>query len=349
MNARSLDVSSGYLPVRENWLARHAEPALDPRRPIIDCHHHLWDRPGWRYLLDEFLADIRSGHNVVGTVYVQARAMHRAVGPAEFRPVGETEFANGVAAMAASGTYGPVAVCAGLVGFADLSAGARVRDVLEAHLRAGGGRFRGVRQITAWSPDPALHHASSALRGGLMSEPAFQEGFATLAPLGLSFDAWLFHPQLEELIELAQAFPDTTIVLDHLGTPLGIGPWTGLRREVFDAWAGCVRRLGQCPNVAVKIGGLGMHANGFGFAYADDPPTSAILAEAWRPYFEICVRAFGPARCMFESNFPVDKSSYSYGVFWNACKLMSAGFTGDEQDDLFGGTAKRVYRLDGAG
>jgi predicted TIM-barrel fold metal-dependent hydrolase len=336
-----------YIPVREDWLARRSEPALDPGLPIIDPHHHLWDRPGWRYLLPELLADMGQGHNIVATVFVQCRAMHRAEGPEEFRPVGETEFVNGVAAMSASGIYGPAKVAAGIVGHANLMLGARVREVLEAHIRAGGGRFRGVRHISAWDPDPVLMNPAYQPPRDMLHRPEFREGFAQLAPLGLSFDAWLYHPQIPDLTALARAFPETRIVLDHVGGPLGIRDYTGRRDEVFSDWRAAMAELATCPNVSVKLGGLGMRINGMGFEEAAEPPSSDALAAAWKPWIDTTISLFGADRCMFESNFPVDKGSYGYGVFWNACKKLSAGASTAERSALFSGTAARVYRLEG--
>jgi pimeloyl-ACP methyl ester carboxylesterase/predicted TIM-barrel fold metal-dependent hydrolase len=334
-----------YLPVREEWLSRWREEILEPDLPIVDPHHHLWDRPGWRYLLDELLADLNSGHRVAATVFVQCRAMHRAAGPEALRPVGETEFVNGVAAMSASGIYGPTRVCAGIVGHADLRLGDRVQEVLEAHLRAGAGRFRGIRHIVAWDADPVTLNPNNPAPPGLLADRVFRAGFARLAPLSLSFDAWLFHPQIPELTDLARAFPDTAIVLNHVGGPLGIGRYAGRRDEVFAAWRAAIRDLAGCPNVAVKVGGMGMRINGFGFEQAPEPPSSEALAGAWRPYVETCLEAFGPSRCMFESNFPVDKGSYPYAAYWNACKRLTSSASAGEKADLFRDTAARFYRL----
>jgi predicted TIM-barrel fold metal-dependent hydrolase len=336
---------SPYLPVREEWLRRRREIVLEPELPIVDPHHHLWDRPGWRYLLDDLLADIDSGHNIVATVFIQCRARPRAAGPEELRPVGETEFVNGVAAMSASGIYGPTRICAGIVGHADLRLGARAEEVLQAHLRAGGGRFRGIRHITAWDADPSLLNPAYAPPPGLMADRTFREGFARLAPLNLSFDAWLYHPQIDELTDLARAFPDTRIVLNHVGGPLAIGTYAGRREELFPVWASSIRGLARCPNVCVKLGGIGMRINGYDFHLQADPPSSQMLAEAWKPYIETCIEAFGAARCMFESNFPVDKGSYGYREYWNACKILSRGASAGERADLFAGTAMRFYRL----
>ncbi len=336
-----------YLDVRPDWLAATQEEALEPGLPIVDPHHHLWDRPGWRYLLDDILADIRSGHDIRATVFVQARAMHRADGPEEMKPVGETEFANGVAAMCASGIYGDVRVCAGIVGYADLRLGAAIRPVLEAHVAAGGGRFRGIRHIATWDPDPAMLNPAYTPAEDMLDSDAFRAGFAQLAPLGLSFDAWLSFLQLPRLTALARAFPATPIVLDHCGGILGIGRYEGKRDEVFAAWSGHMRELASCPNVMVKLGGLGMRLPGFGFEERDRAPSSAELAEAWRPWMESCIGMFGASRCMFESNFPVDKGGFAYANGWNAMKLIAAGASEAEKADLFRRSAARFYRLSG--
>jgi len=273
--------------------------------------------------------------------------MLRASGPQELRPVGETEFVNGVAAMSASGGYGKTRACAAIVGHADLALGARVESVLAAHLRAGGDRFRGIRHITAWDADSSLLNPNYSPPPRLMAEPRFREGLAVLGRLGLSFDAWLYHPQLGELIELAQAVPQTKIVLNHVGGPIGTGAYAGKHAQVFPGWAASIKALAACPNVHVKLGGLGMRLGGFGFHLAAEPPSSEALAAKWRPYIETCITAFGASRAMFESNFPVDKGSYSYPVFWNACKLLAKDVSRAEKADLFAGTAARFYRIDG--
>jgi predicted TIM-barrel fold metal-dependent hydrolase len=272
--------------------------------------------------------------------------MHRASGPEDMKPVGETEFVNGVAAMSASGGFGKTRICAGIIGHADLRLGSRVRPVLEAHIRAGGGRFRGIRHITAWDADPTLMNPAYAPPPGLMADATFRQGFACLAPLNLSFDAWLYHPQIGDVTSLAQAFPDTRICLNHVGGPLAIGVYANKRDEVFATWSASIRALAKCPNVVVKLGGMAMRINGFDFHEKADPPSSESLATAWQPYVETCIDAFGPARCMFESNFPVDKGSYAYAPFWNACKILARGASAAEKTDLFSGSATRFYRLD---
>ena len=335
-----------YIPVRDDWLARATEAALDPARPIVDPHHHLWDRPGWRYMLEDLLADTNAGHNIVATVFVQCRAFHRAYGPEAMKPVGETEFVAGVAAMSESGQYGATKVCAGIVGHADLRNGDATRAILEAHIRAGGGRFRGIRHITTYDPDPTILNPAYTPPEGLMFDKTFRAGFACLAPLNLTFDAWLYHPQIPDLTALARAFPDTGICLNHVGGPLAIGAYAGRREEIFQTWAASIRDLATCPNVVVKVGGLAMRINGWEFHTKDNPPSSAELAAAWKPYVETCIEAFGAERCMFESNFPVDKGSYGYGAYWNACKRLTAGASEAEKTALFSGSAARFYRLD---
>jgi predicted TIM-barrel fold metal-dependent hydrolase len=346
MAAASPPPSPYYLPIRPDWLARRREEILEPALPIVDPHHHLWDRPDGRYLLDELLADTGSGHNVIATVFVQARAMVRARGPTALRPVGETEFVNGVAAMSASGIYGRTRHCAGIIGHADLTLGDEVEPVLEAHIRAGGDRFRGIRHITAWDADPSIRNPAYSPPSGLLGDPAFRKGFAVLGRLGLSFDAWLYHPQIDELAALGRAFPSTPIVLNHVGGPIRIGAYASRNDEEFRRWQASIRALAACPNVCVKLGGLGMRMGGFGFHELPEPPSSATLAATWRPYIATCIDAFSASRCMFESNFPVDKGSYGYAVFWNACKLLAKGASDAEKAALFAATATRFYRLD---
>jgi predicted TIM-barrel fold metal-dependent hydrolase len=336
-----------HLPVRPDWLALRQEEILEPDLPIVDPHHHLVDREATgRYLLPELLADTGSGHNITATVYLEWLSMYRPDGPIALRPVGEVEFANGVAAMAASGAYGKTRVCAGIVGCADLMLGAQVEPVLEAMIMAGGGRFRGIRYISASHPDEAARGSSVNRPAGLLLSARVREGFARLQPLGLSFDAFMYHTQLGELVDLARAFPATPIVFDHVGGPIGLGPYAGRRDEVFAAWRRSIEELARCPNVHVKLGGLGMRLFGFDVQRGELPPSSEQLAALWRPYVETCIAAFGTHRAMFESNFPVDKGSGSYHVFWNAFKRLAAGCSADEKAALFAGTARNFYRLD---
>jgi L-fuconolactonase len=336
-----------HLPVRPEWLALRQEDILEPELPIVDPHHHLVDRANTgRYLLPELLADIGGGHNITATVYLEWLSMYRAEGPVALRPVGEVEFANGVAAIAESGTYGKTKVCAGIVAYADLMLGAQVEPVLEAMIMAGGGRFRGIRYISASHPDEAARGSSVNRPAGLLMNDKVREGFARLQPLGLSFDAWMYFTQLGELVDLARAFPATPIVLDHVGGAIGIGPYAGRRDEVFAEWKRSIGELARFPNVHVKLGGLGMRLFGFDVHTGAMPPSSEQLAGLWRPYIETCIAAFGAERSMFESNFPVDKGGGSYHVFWNAFKRTAAGSSPAEKAALFCGTASKFYRLD---
>ncbi|HEY4124379.1 MAG TPA: amidohydrolase family protein [Rhizomicrobium sp.] len=343
-----------------------SETILEPDLPIVDPHHHLWDRPteilrnlppsdhGFmdiirnipRYLLDQLLADLRTGHNIRATVYMECGAMYRADGPERLRCVGETEFVNGVAAMTASGLYGNVRACAGIVGHADFRWGAEVEDVLRSHIGAGHGRFRGIRQSASYDEDPSvLGPLHGRVPDGLYRDAKFREGFAVLHKLGLSFDAWLLEPQLPDLIDLARAFPETTIVLDHVGTPLGVGRYAGRLEERFEEWRGNIRALSKCANVNVKVGGLPMPFAGFRKRMEGPDETSETLAAQWKPYIETCIEAFGAERCMFESNFPVDRFGATYAALWNAFKRVVAGATPSEKTALFSGTACRVYRI----
>lgn len=330
---------------RQDWLAQHTEEIIDPQRPIVDPHHHLWDRGGQRYMIEEMAADIASGHNIVATVYVDCRSMYRAAGPEAFRPVGEVEFANGVAAMSASGGYGPAAICAGIVGHANLLLGDGAKPVLEAEIAAGQGRFRGIRHSSAWDAEAEVAGMYANRPKGLLLDSTFRKGFACLAPLGLGFDAWLFHPQIGELTDLARAFPDTRIVLDHCGGPVGVGRFAGKREETFPVWKAAIREIAKCPNVSVKLGGLAMCLLGFDFQLRSVPPSSEEAAAAWRPYIETCIEAFGPDRAMFESNFPPDKGQCSYQVIFNAFKRIAAPCSEPEKTALFSGTATDFYRL----
>jgi len=328
------------------WLAKQpAEAILEPDLPIVDTHHHLWDRPDHRYLLHELLDDLRTGHNVVATVFVECHAMYRAHGPAEMRPVGETEFVAGIAAMSDSGAYGPTRVAAGIVGFADLTLGDRVEPVLEAQRRAGGGRFRGVRHSAAWDASEIIGNSRTAKGPHLMASADFRAGLVRLTALGFSLDAWQFHPQLPDTIDLARAAPDATIIVGHCGGPLGYGPYAGKKDEVFAAWKANIIALAGCDNVVMKLGGMMMRLAAYDYGALPAPPSSAQLADYWRPYIETCIERFGANRCMFESNYPVEKMGIGYAALWNAFKRLTASASADEKHAMFSGTARRVYRL----
>ena len=331
-----------------NWLAQVSEDNIEPERPICDPHHHLWDHPNSRYLLDELIADTGSGHNVVSTVFVECASMYRADGAEALRPVGETEFVNGVAAMSASGGYGAMRACAGIVSYADLTLGTAAGEVLDAHIAASP-RFRGIRHAAGWDASDAVRNSHTNPSEHLLADPNFREGFAELDRRGLSFDAWLYHRQIPELTDLARAFPGTTIIFDHFGGPLGIGPYAGQREAIFAQWREDVAELARCENVYAKLGGLVMPINGFGFHRRERPATSDELVAATGRYHRHAIDCFGPRRCMFESNFPVDKASCSYAVLWNAFKKLVADASETEKAWLFHDAAATAYRLDSLG
>ena len=330
------------------WLAKSpTEAALEPDLPIIDPHHHFWDMPHrGHYLLPELLDDIGGGHKIISTVFLECRAMYRKDGPREMAALGEVEFVTGIAAMSASGGYGPCRVAEGIVGGGDLSVGASVRELLESEVRAAGGRLRGLRHGVAWDGNESVgKYASRVVPPHLVLDQKFREGFAELAPLGLSFESWQYHPQLPDAADLARSFPGTTIILNHVGGILGVGPYNGHREEILATWRKDIDELAKCPNVYCKLGGLGMVSVGFDFHEREMPPTSEDLAAAWRPYIEGCIDAFGVDRCMFESNFPPDKQSGGYTELWNAFKRITSGASADEKKALYSGTAAKVYRL----
>jgi L-fuconolactonase len=333
----------------QDWLALTREEPLEPELPICDPHHHLWDRRkarvAERYLLDEILDDIGGGHTIVSTVFIECGAMYRADGPEALRPIGETEFVNGIAAMSASGLYGGARIAAGIVGTANLCLGETVPAVLDAQIAAGGDRFRGIRHSAAWDPDAGLPPPRVDPGPGLFQRDDFRAGFRHLAPRRLTFEAWCYHRQIPEVTALARAFPDTTIILNHFGGPLGVGAYADKAQAVYAEWRASIADLAACPNVVAKLGGINMELNGFAWHERARPPTSSELAEATRRYYEFTLEQFGVDRCMFESNFPVDKVSCSYTVVWNAFKHLAAGYSAAEKARLFHDTAARVYRL----
>ena len=332
-----------------DWLALTQEQALEPELPICDPHHHFWDLrttriPYQRYLLHELLADVQGGHNVRSTVFIEARAMYRADGPEEMRPVGEVEFVQGLAAASASGLYGPTRAAAAIVGHANLNLGERVAPVLEALHAASPNRFRGIRHSVTWDPHPEVENtAAHPIKGQLLSEP-FRAGARVLARMGLSLEAWLYFPQLPELADFARAVPDLTIILNHIGGLLRVGPYAG-NDEVFATWRRGIAAVAACPNVHVKLGGVGMPRTGFDWHARTTPIGSEELANSMAPLMSYCIEQFGPSRSMFESNFPVDKVSFSYTVMYNAFKRFSKGYAAAERAAMFHDTATRVYRL----
>jgi L-fuconolactonase len=330
--------------VDEDWLALHTEDVLEPELPIVDAHHHLWAG----YLVPDLLKDLRCGHNFRGTVYVEAAYQYRTEGDPRFASVGEVEYANRVGAEFATGVHGAVQACAGIVGRVDLSQGASAEEVLQACIQAAPERFRGIRHMVAWDAHPDVSKMRTPPPPDLLLDKRFREGISKLGPLGLSYDTWCYHPQLPQLLDLADAFPDTTIVINHTGGRLVQGPYAAKPDDTFQAWKASMRELGQRPNVFVKLGGLSMRLFGFTFIDREVPPSSDDLAPAWTPIIDTCIEAFGPGRSMFESNFSTDKGGVSARVVWNAFKRITKGYSDDERAQLFAGTAIRAYRLPAA-
>jgi predicted TIM-barrel fold metal-dependent hydrolase len=266
----------------QDWLELVAEEVLDPQQRIVDPHHHLFE-PGGRmaYGLDDLRADtIGGGHRVERTVFVEARAAYRTEGPDHLKPVGETEF------VVREATRDPDHLIGGIVAFADLRDHEHLDEVLDAHTTAGQGLFRGIRHAGSHAIEPEVLTIPGRAPKGLYADPEFRRGVTHLGRRGLTYDTWHYHYQNREFADLARAVPDTQLVLDHFGTPLGVGR-----------------------------------------------------------YYLHAIECFGPQRCMFESNFPVDRRSLSYRVLWNGLKKIAAPFSPSERDAMFRGTATRVYRL----
>ena len=332
----------------DDWLALTQEPTLEPEIPICDPHHHFWDLrpqsiPYQRYLLHELMADIDSGHAVRSTVFVEARSMYRADGPEQMRPVGEVEFVQGLASASASGLYGSSRAAAAIVGHADLKLGEGVAEVLEALQAASPNRLKGIRHNVTWSPDPALENRESE---EILAVNTFRAGAQVLARQGLSLDIMMSFPQLPELADFARAVPDLPIILNHIGGVSRVGIYANLDDDVIAAWRRGIATVAECPNVTVKLGGLGMPRLGFGWHARTVPIGSEELAESMSPWMSYCIEQFGPDRCMFESNFPPDKVSYSYNVMYNAFKRLSQDYSASERAAMFHDNAARVYRID---
>jgi predicted TIM-barrel fold metal-dependent hydrolase len=337
------------MPFGDNdWLALTQESTLEPALPICDPHHHFWDFrmariPYQRYLLHELMADVNSGHNVRSTVFIEARAMYRADGPEEMKPAGEVEFVQGLAAASASGLYGPCRAAAAIIGHANLDLGERVEPVLDALQAASPNRFRGIRHRVSWDPHPEVE--SVGVEGQLASSQVLA-GARVLARMGLCLENTVYFPQLPELAAFARAVPDLTIISNHIGGLMRVGPYANRDDEVMATWRRGIDAVAACPNVVMKLGGIGMPRTGFDWHARDKPIGSEELAAAMAPYIHHCIEQFGPERCMFESNFPVDKVSFSYNVLYNAFKRLSQAYSAAERAAMFHDTAVRVYRIE---
>ena len=325
------------------WLATLQEEVLEPELPIVDPHHHLWLRNGYTYLMPELAADLASGHNIVATVFAECHSMYRKDGVEAQRSLGETEFVRGQAAMSASGEFGSARACDVMFGNVDLTLGSAVEPLLQQHIEVSGGRFRGVRISTGWHADDKINNVAATPR--LLVDPQVNEAVAVVKRMGLSLDCWLYHTQLDEVMQLADAHPELTIILNHVGSPILGGPYRGKSDEVFQAWKADIVRVGERDNVFVKLGALPIRMPSFD-GDRSLPPGSQEVAAAWRPWMEACIEAFGPERSMYESNFPVQKRWCSYQVCWNAFKRISTGASAAEKADLFAGAAARAYRIE---
>ncbi len=326
----------------DEWLNQRTEDILDPGREIVDPHHHLWHQEATLYDLEDLWDDTGSGHNITQTVFVECGSSYRGTGPDHLKPVGETEYVAERARRSASTDR--KATISGIVARADLEHN-NLDEILDAHTEAGGDLFKGIRHAGAHAHHPEILSIPGGAPADLYERPAFRQGVARLGERGLTYDTWHYHYQNKAFRDLARAVPGTAMILDHFGTPLGVGPYEEKREEIFAAWKDDVAAIAECPNVVAKIGGLAMPDNGFGWNTRSTPPSSDEFAEAQSRYYLHMIACFGPERCMFESNFPVDRLSISYPILWNGLKKIASSFSDAEKDQMFSGTAKRVYRL----
>ncbi|MFT4656931.1 MAG: L-fuconolactonase [Candidatus Aldehydirespiratoraceae bacterium] len=332
-------------PGTPEWYAQSVEAAIEPGCDVVDPHHHLWPPGGpMPYGVDDLVADTSLGPAISQSIFIECSAGYRTDGPEHLWPVGETEFVAASADDLAERHPGAAQIT-GIVAKADLTH-PRLDEILDAHEAAAGGRFRGIRDALARALEPEAHMIPGVYAEGKSKDPAFRAGVARLGERGLTYDSWHFHHQNRDFAELAQAVPDTTMVLDHFGTPVGVGRFAGKLDEIFDGWKDDIAAIASRGNTVAKLGGLAMPDNGFGFHEAESPPSSAELVAAQRKWYEHTIDCFGPERCMFESNFPVDRFSLSYAVYWNAMVEIASQYSDDEQASMFAGTARRVYRLD---
>ncbi|MBA3030895.1 MAG: amidohydrolase family protein [Desulfobacteraceae bacterium] len=333
------------IPGTEEWHNQVVEEIIDPERVIVDPHHHLWKRPtGDTYVLEDLWKDTGSGHKIIKTVFIECRANYREDGPEHLQVLGETEFVNNIAEESAKGNSDQARI-SGIVAKADLTRGDTLEEVLDAHTGVAGNLFKGIRHAGASDEDPVALSIPGRSEKGLYLRKDFQEGMKVLGRKGLTYDTWHYHHQNRDFLALAQAVPDTVMILDHFGTPLGVGRYAGKREEIFLQWKKDIAEIAKCENVIAKLGGLAMPDNGFGWDRRHMPPTSDEFVYAQKRYYLHTLECFGPERCMFESNFPVDKRSLSYAVLWNGLKKMVANYSEDEKTALFSGTATRIYRL----
>ena len=340
---------SPHLPVRQEWLNQHIEDPISPNIPIIDPHHHLWDVGFGRYYIEELLEDINSsGHNILSTVYIMSSSntkIYSKDGLEEFKPLTEIEFATSEGKRADLIPNNKVKVNASIVGSVDLTYGNKLQPVLEKAVNISEGRLKGIRMLLASHTDPRISSGAVKSDLGLMLHPNFIEGAKCIQNANLSLDFWIYHTQLNEMEKIARSLPDLTIILNHIGGPIHLGEYEGKQAATHREWRSAMMRLSRIPNINVKLGGLGMAVNGAKFHNNKFPPNSVQLSDVWKPWIYETIDMFGFDRCMFESNFPVDKGSCSYGALWNAFKILAKDMSDDEINKLFSKNAAKIYKI----
>ncbi|MDB9998728.1 amidohydrolase [Alphaproteobacteria bacterium] len=340
---------SPHLPVRQEWLNQLIEDPILPNIPIIDPHHHLWDVGFGRYYIEELLEDINSsGHNILSTVYIMSSSntkIYSKDGLEEFKPLTEIEFATSEGKRADLIPNNKVKVNASIVGCVDLTYGNKLKPVLEKAVNISEGRLKGIRMLLASHTDPRISSGAVKSDLGLMLHPNFIDGAKCIQDANLSLDFWIYHTQLNEMEKIARALPDLTIILNHIGGPIHLGEYEGKQAATHREWRSAMMRLSRIPNINVKLGGLGMAVNGAKFHNSKFPPNSVQLSDVWKPWIYETIDMFGFDRCMFESNFPVDKGSCSYGALWNAFKVLAKDMSDDEINKLFSKNAAKIYKI----
>ena len=340
---------SPHLPVRQEWLNQLIEDPILPNIPIIDPHHHLWDVGFGRYYIEELLEDINSsGHNILSTVYIMSSSntkIYSKDGLEEFKPLTEIEFATSEGKRADLIPNNRVKVNASIVGSVDLTYGNKLKPVLEKAVNISEGRLKGIRMLLASHTDPRISSGAVKSDLGLMLHPNFIDGAKCIQDANLSLDFWIYHTQLNEMEKIARALPDLTIILNHIGGPIHLGEYEGKQAATHREWRSAMMRLSRIPNINVKLGGLGMAVNGAKFHNSKFPPNSVQLSDVWKPWIYETIDMFGFDRCMFESNFPVDKGSCSYGALWNAFKILAKDMSDDEINKLFSKNAAKIYKI----
>ncbi len=331
----------------EQWLAQVREEIIDPEREIVDPHHHLWrKRFGKDYLLAELQRDTDLGHKIEKTVFIECHAFYDKTAADYLQPLGETRVVEQIASE--SKISGGVEI-AGIVAHADLTlagtAPDKLDELLEAHRSMGGKLFKGIRHAAASDAEPEKLTIPGMAPRSLYSQNSFRDGIRMLAEKGLTLDCWHYHHQNQSFLDLARAVPQCTIILDHFGTPLGVGKYRYKADEIYEQWKKDILEISKCPNVVAKLGGLAMPDNGYIWHTQERPPTSEEFKTAQEKYYKYMIDCFGPERCMFESNFPVDRLSISYDVLWNAFKKIAESYSETEKKSLFKGTASKIYRL----